>query len=302
MTTTTETRIDGRTLKLSNLDKVLYPAAGFTKAQVIDYYARIAPALLPHLKNRPLTLKRYPHGVGGEFFYEKQCPAFRPPWMKTCKTCGKEYHKVHYCVIDGLAALIWVVNLASLELHTNLAYYTAPAVPTMVVFDFDPGAPATLLDCLWAAREVREILDSLKLKSFPKTSGGKGLHLCIPLNTPVTYDQTKAFAQSLAQRLEAKFPDRITSNMRKSLRPGKIFMDWSQNVEHKTTVCAYSLRAREHPTVSTPVTWDEIEKAYKKKNTAGLVFEAEDVLKRVKKFGDLFAPVAVLKQRLPKSL
>jgi bifunctional non-homologous end joining protein LigD len=297
---TVPTRVDGHELPLTNLDKVLYPAAGFTKRQVIDYYARIAPVLLPHVAGRPLTLKRYPNGVAGEFFYEKSCPAHRPVWVRTCEACGKEGRRVRYCVIDGLASLVWVANLASLELHVNLALAKTPSRPTAVVFDFDPGAPAGLLDCLWAALEVRKILRPLGLESFPKTSGGKGLHLFIPLNTPSDFDRTKAFARSLSLKLEEKFPRRITSNMRKELRRGKVFMDWSQNTEHKTTVCAYSLRALERPRVSAPLGWAEIERAFGKKDAKSLAFEAGDVLERVRKHGDLFAPAAELKQKLPR--
>jgi bifunctional non-homologous end joining protein LigD len=292
-------KIEGKDLKLSNLDKVLYPAAHVTKAEVIDYYVRIAPVLMPHLKNRPLTLKRYPNGVTGEFFYEKNCPAFRPPWMHTCHSSHNKEHPVHYCVADSTAALVWVVNLASIELHTMLSNVRDITKPTFMVFDLDPGPDATILECIWLGGYLKKLFDQMKLKTFPKTSGGKGLHIAVPLNTPVTYDRTKDFAKKLAQLLEKKFPDKVTSVMKKSLRHGRIFVDWSQNVEHKTTVCAYSLRARERPTVSTPVTWEELERAAKKRDASAVTFEIKDVLKRVEKLGDLYAPVATLKQKLP---
>jgi bifunctional non-homologous end joining protein LigD len=293
-------QIEGKDLKLSNLDKILYPASGTTKAEVIDYYVRIAPVLMTHLKNRPLTLKRYPNGVAGEFFYEKQCPAFRPSWMKTCHSSHNKDHPVHYCVANSTAALVWIANLASIELHTMLSDIRDITKPTFLVFDLDPGPTATVLDCVWLAGYLKKMFARMKLKSFPKTSGGKGLHIAVPLNTPVTYDQTKNFAKKLAQLLEQQFPDKVTSAMKKASRHGRIFVDWSQNVEHKTTVCAYSLRARERPTVSTPVSWEELERAAKKNEVKALIFEMKDVLKRVEKLGDLYAPVASLKQKLPK--
>jgi bifunctional non-homologous end joining protein LigD len=292
-------QVGTKKLALGNLDKVLYPAAGFVKAQVLDYYRRIAPVILPHLKGRPVTMKRYPDGVAAGYFYEKRCPVHRPDWMHT-KRVPAEGPPLDYCVIDDEAALIWVANLASIELHSFL--YTVKDIdrPTTVAFDMDPGPPATLLDCLPLALEMRDRLADRGLKAFPKTSGGKGLHLFVPLNTPITFAQTKAFAQALARDMEADHPDRVLSKPRKDLRRGKVFIDWSQNDEHKTTVCAYSLRARERPTVSTPVAWKELEAAQKKRSAAGLAFEAGDVLERVRKKGDLFAPVLTLRQTLPR--
>lgn len=286
-------------VEVSNLDKVLYPKAGFTKGEVIDYYVRISPVLLPHLKDRPITLKRYPEGVEGFFFYEKQCPGHRPGWVKTTKVSRTEGGDIHYCVMNGLPALVWAANLADLELHTFL--HRAPKIqqPTALAFDLDPGAPADIIDCCEVAVWLKDVFDSLKLKSFPKTSGSKGLQVYVPLNTTVTYETTKAFAQTLAEQLQRRFPDKVVARMQKSLRAGKVFVDWSQNDDHKTTVCAYSLRAKELPTVSTPVTWDEVATALKRKKADLLTFEPETVLKRVEKHGDLFKPVLELKQKLP---
>lgn len=295
--------IEGKQLKLSNLGKVLYPSTGFTKAGVLDYYTRIGPVILPHLDGRPLTLKRYPHGVEGMHFYEQQCPRFRPPWM-TLKSVPRESRagKIDYCVIDGLAGLVWVANLASLEMHTLLSRREDIHRPTFMVFDLDPGAPADVLDAARIALKLRDLLADLKLQSFPKTSGGKGIHLAVPLNTPVTFEQTKPFAHGVSQVLEREQPDKVVSRMSKALRRGKVFVDWSQNDEHKTTVCVYSLRARERPTVSTPVTWEEIEEAVRRRRAGLLVFETHDALERVHRQGDLFAPVLKMKQRLPKSM
>jgi bifunctional non-homologous end joining protein LigD len=300
MSKRTELKVAGKSLPVSNLDKVLYPEVGFTKAQVIDYYIRVAPVLLPHLKKRPITLKRYPDGVEGFFFYEKQCPSHRPKWVKTAAVpASRESGHIDYCILDDLPALVWAANLADLELHTFL--HRAPAIdrPTALAFDLDPGPPADVIDCCRVALWLRSIFDEVGLKSFAKTSGSKGLQMYVPLNTATTYDKTKAFAHALAERLEREHPDKIVSRMTKALRKGKVFIDWSQNDEHKTTVNVYSLRARAHPTVSTPLTWKEVEAAAKKGDASRLVFETEDVLRRVEKQGDLFAPVLELKQRLP---
>ena len=299
MATKTEMTVGRTKLMVSNLDKVLYPKVGFTKGNVIDYYIRVADVLLPHLKNRPITLKRYPDGVEGFFFYEKRCPTHRPSWMKTTKVTGGRAGDIDYCVMNDLPALIWAANLADLELHTFL--HKAPAIsrPTTIAFDLDPGPPADIVLCCQVGLWVKALFDKLGLKSFAKTSGSKGLQVYVPLNTPVTYDQTKEFAKAVAQVLEAQFPDAVVSKMLKSLRVGKVLVDWSQNDEHKTTVNVYSLRAKEHPTVSTPVTWDEVEATLKKKDKALLTFETEDVFKRIEKHGDLFAPVLQLKQKLP---
>jgi len=292
--------IQGHTLKLSNLEKVLYPATGFTKKDVIDYYARIAPAILPHLAGRALTRKRYPDGVEGEPFFEKNAPMHKPDWVKVAPIwSGASRRTVNYILADDLATLIWLANLAALELHPSLALAKDIECPTMMVFDLDPGPPANIVQCCQVAIWLREIFEHLGLQSFPKTSGSKGLQLYIPLNTPTTFEKTKLFSHALAQLLEQEHPDQVVSDMKKSLRTGKVFVDWSQNDEHKTTVAVYSLRAREHPTVSTPVTWDEVERAFKKKDAGVLVFESSQTIARFEKKGDLFEPVLELKQKLP---
>ncbi len=299
MGTKTQLEIDGLKVDVSNLDKVLYPKTGFTKGQVIDYYIKIAPYLLPHLKNRPITLKRYPDGVDGFFFYEKQCPPYRPKWIKTADVPRQRGGTVHYCVIDTLPALVWAANLADLELHTFL--HKAPALnkPTTLAFDLDPGAPADIRTCCQVAIWLRDLFKSFKLECFPKTSGSKGLQMFVPINTPTNYDRTKAFAHSVAESLAQEFPKKVVSNMRKDLRGGKVLIDWSQNDDHKTTVSVYSLRAKEQPSVSTPLLWDEVESAIKSKSANGLRFSPEDAGSRAKEHGDLFAPVLTLKQKLP---
>jgi bifunctional non-homologous end joining protein LigD len=293
-------KFGNRDLTLSNLEKVFYPKAHFTKAHVLDYYQKISPVMLPHLRGRMLTLKRYPEGVEGEFFYEKRCPSYRPSWMKTKTIQSKRAEKepIPYCQMEDLAGMVWVVNLASLEFHILLSTEKNPKRPTVMVFDLDPGAPADFSDCCRAALKIKKVFQRLNLEVFAKTSGGKGLHLYVPLNNTVTFDHTKSFAHSLAGFFEKHYPDEMTSQMKKNLRGGKVFIDWSQNDEHKTTVCVYSLRARERPTVSTPLKWTEVA-VYSKKKNGNLAFETEDVIKRVKKYGDLFAPVLTLKQKLP---
>lgn len=295
-----EVDIAGRRLAVSNLSKVLYPEAGFTKANVIDYYVRVSPALLPHLRDRPLTLKRYPDGVRGGFFYEKRCPPYRPRWVKTVPVYSRHRGEtIRYCVANDVASLVWLANLADIELHTSLSLYRDMERPTMMVFDLDPGAPAALLDCCEVALLLESLLERLGLECFPKTSGSKGLQVCVPLNGPVSYDETKPFAHEVARALERRHPERITSVMKKSLRPGKVFVDWSQNDEHKTTVCVYSLRARERPTVSTPVTWAEVRRAVRRRDASGLTLEADAMVRRLEREGDRFEPVLKLVQRLP---
>jgi bifunctional non-homologous end joining protein LigD len=288
----TTVEVEGRQLSLSNLDKVLYPGPGFTKGQVIDYYTRVAPALLPHLRGRPLTLKRYPNGVEADYFYEKQCPSHRPEWVATAAipTGSKT---IDFCLADDLPTLVWLANLADLELHTSLSLAEDIERPTMMVFDLDPGEPAGLGECAEVAVALRDLLEQLSLRSFAKTSGSKGLQVYVPLNGDATYDDTKPLAHAIARHLEGQRSDLVVSSQRKSLRGGKVLIDWSQNDEHKTTVCVYSLRARERPTVSTPLDWDELE------DPGSLVFESGEVLERVEKRGDLFAPVLELRQELP---
>jgi bifunctional non-homologous end joining protein LigD len=292
--------VGGREVPVSNLDKIFYPSVGFTKAQVIDYYIRISPVLLPHLKDRPLTLKRYPNGVTGGFFYEKRCPPYRPKWLKTAPVWSdRNESEIHYCLANDLPSIVWAANLGDLELHIFLAKADDVERPTMMVFDLDPGAPADIVSCAQVGLWLKEKLEVMKLQCFPKTSGSKGLQIYVPLNTPVTYDQTKALSHQLAEQLESEHPREVISKMGKSLRTGKVFVDWSQNDRHKTTVCAYSLRAKERPTASAPVEWDEVESALKKKDAARLSFLSDEVLKRVEKYGDLFEPVLKLKQKLP---
>jgi bifunctional non-homologous end joining protein LigD len=301
MPTPTIVDVQGRKLTLTNLDKVLYPATGFTKGEVIDYYVRIAPVLVPHLAGRPLTMKRYPGGVDQEFFFEKNAPKHRPDWVKTVPVWSEGNNRhVNYLLANDLPTLVWIANLASIELHPSLSLATDISAPTMIVFDLDPGPPANIVQCAQVGLWVREIFDHFGLQSFAKTSGSKGLQIYIPLNTKTSYEQTKPFANALARLLEHEHPGLVVSDMKKAMRTNKVFVDWSQNDQHKTTISVYALRARERPTVSTPVSWEEVEQALKKKDAASLVFEAKDVLARVEKLGDLFEPVQKLKQKLPE--
>ncbi len=292
--------IDGRTISVTNLDKVFYPRCGFTKGDVIDYYIRISPVLLPHLRDRPLSLKRYPDGVDGFFFYEKQCPKHRPRWIKTTRVSKAAGGEIHYCVMNDLPALVWAANLADLELHTFLHKAQRLDRPTTLAFDLDPGAPADILTCCRVGLLIRELFDRAGLESFPKTSGSKGLQVYVPLHTAVTYEKTKALAHDIARRLERDHADLVVSRMEKAARHGKVFVDWSQNDAKKTTVNVYSLRAREQPTVSTPVTWEEVCTSLRRKKP--LTFDTAAVLRRLEKFGDLFSPVLTLHQKLPRSL
>jgi len=291
--------IHGRTITVSNLDKVLFPETGTTKGDVISYYIQIAPVILRHLRDRPVTLKRYPEGVEGLSFFEKKCPSYRPGWVNTVHVPSESKGDILFCMLNDVESLAWVANLAALELHPQLALGQSIECPTWLVFDLDPGAPATLLDCCHVALELRDLLKEFDLRSYPKTSGGKGLHFYIPLNTPVTYPQTKGFAHAVAQLFEKHYPDQATSIMAKNRRGGKVFIDWSQNDQHKTTVSVYSMRAQSHPTVSTPVTWDEIQEAWDTRDTSGLIFEYPQVLERVDNLGDLFSEVLTRKQILP---
>ena len=297
---TVEVAVEGKKLKLSNLDKVLYPKAGFTKGQVIDYYRRIAPAVLPHLRERALTLKRYPNGVDAPYFYEKRSPEHRPEWVKTSPvwSFGKE-RDIQFTVCNDLPTLVWLANLADLELHTNLSLVSDFLKPTMMVYDLDPGPPATIVECCRVGLWIRDIFTDLKVKIFAKTSGSKGLQLYIPLNTPVTYEETKAMSHAIAELLEKQHPELVLSKMSKTAREGKVFVDWSQNDRIKTTVGVYSLRAKDQPTVSTPVTWEEVQECLDRRDPASLSFLSDEVLARYEELGDLFAPVQRLKQELP---
>jgi bifunctional non-homologous end joining protein LigD len=285
-----EVDVQGHRLSLSNLDKVMYPEVGFTKGQVIDYYTRVAPAALPHLRDRPLTLKRYPNGIEAQYFYEKRCPSHAPEWVRR-----EQFQGIEYCVCDDLPTLVWLANLADLELHPSLSLVDDDLRPTVMAFDLDPGQGAGLAECCEVAQLLRNALSQLNLESFAKTSGSKGIQVYVPLNNEdVDYDHgTKPLSKALARHLEAQHPKLIVSQQKKELRKGKVLIDWSQNDEHKTTVGVYSLRARERPTVSTPLAWEELD------DPEGLVFEAADVLERIEQHGDLFAPVAELEQELP---
>ncbi len=289
--------IDGRTMAVSNLDKVLYPAVGFTKAQVIDYYVRIAPTMLTHIAGRGVTLRRWPDGVDAESFFEKRCPSHAPDWLPTVEGPGDRGGAIRYCCLDEPAALVWTANLAALEIHAPMARGSDIESPTMTVFDLDPGEPATIVECCQVALRIRELLAGLDLEVFPKTSGSKGMQLYLPLNSPHTHEHCSQFALAVAQLLEKQTPASVTALMKKSVRPGKVFVDWSQNSRHKTTIAAYSLRARPEPTVSTPLTWDEVAAGA---DGAPLSFVADEVLARVEELGDLFAPTATVEQRLPQ--
>jgi bifunctional non-homologous end joining protein LigD len=293
----TTTVVDGRTLRLTNLGKVLYPGSGFTKGQVIDYYVQVAPAVLPHLEDRPLTMLRLPDGVEGERFFEKRCPGHRPPWLATVPLSHDS--DISACSIADLPGLVWVANLAALELHTPQARAAQPTHPTAVVFDLDPGAPAGILDCGRVALELRDLLDQLGLVSAVKTSGGKGLHLSVPIAAAVDADATKAFALALARLLETRDPSRVTVTMARAQRAGRVFVDWSQNDEHKTTVCAYSLRATDEPSPSTPISWDELDDSVREGDDSALRFTPAMVIERVRRHGDLYAASLAGSQELP---
>jgi len=298
-----QVEVDGRELKLTNLDKVLYPEAGFTKGEVVDYYAKVAPAMVPHLSGRAVTLRRFPEGVDDldAAFFEKRCPKHRPKWVKTARVeAGPHAGMIDFCVCDGLPTLVWMAQLASIELHPSLSLARAPTRPTVLAFDLDPGPPADIVDCCRVGLRLRELFGHFGVESFPKTSGSKGLQVYVPLNNKVHYETTKPFAKAIAQLLEKQTPDEVVSKMKKVEREGKVFVDWSQNHQRKTTIAVYSLRARERPTASTPVTWEEVEKVADSGDSSSLVFEAGAVLDRIDRLGDLFAPVLELQQNLPE--
>jgi bifunctional non-homologous end joining protein LigD len=294
--------VEGRSVNLSNLAKILYPGNGFTKAQVIDYYTRIAPWLLPHYAERPVTMVRFPDGVGGKSFYEKDAPKHTPDWVHTANVPRRGGGQpIHFVCVDNLATLVWCANIASLELHTFLHRADRLDRPDAMVFDLDPGEGTTLVTCAEVAFSLKALLESDGLQCFPKVSGSKGLQLYVPLNTATTYARTRSYAQATALMLERQDPNRIVSEMAKDLRTGKIFIDWSQNSDFKTTVGVYSLRAKnDEPYVSVPVAWKELEGLQRTRDVAKLRFSPEKVLTRVEKDGDLFAPLLKLKQRLPK--
>jgi bifunctional non-homologous end joining protein LigD len=279
----------------------MWPSVGFTKGQMIDYYARVSEAMLPHLAGRPLTRVRLPDGVDGQRFFEKRAPSHTPDWVHIAPIVMGREGELNFIVCDDVATLTWLAQLAALELHPSLAVAKNPDRPTVVAFDLDPGPPADAIDCCRVALRLREMFDGLGLECFPKSSGSKGIQVYMPLNTPrVTFEQTKQFAHTVAQVLERDEPKKVTSKMKKELRKGKVFVDWSQNDRAKTTVAVYSLRARERPTASTPLLWEEVEAAASGGKADDLRFDADAVLERIEEHGDLFAPVLELKQKLPK--
>jgi bifunctional non-homologous end joining protein LigD len=301
--TQAEFEVDGRRLRITSLDRVIFPQTATTKADLLAYYIRVAPVLLPHLRDRLLHMHRYPEGVTGPRFWQKQCPDHRPEWLPTAPVWSAEKQaNIDYCVANEVAAVIWAVNIGSLELHTSLHERDDLHRPTALAFDLDPGTGADVLTCCEVAIALRTILDELGLRSFAKTSGSKGLQVYAPLNTPVSYAQTKPFARAVAELLERDHPDLIVARMARSERAGKVLVDWSQNTEHKSTVCAYSVRAKDRPTVSTPVSWDEVQDALRAGAPARLVFETTDVVERVERDGDLFEPVLTMRQRLPAAV
>ncbi len=294
-----EIDVGGRHLSLSNLDKVLYPS-GFTKSQVIDYMARVAPVAIPHLTGRALTFRRYPDGTDTNGFFEKRCPGHRPDWVEVARGPGDRKGGIDYCRIDEVAAMVWAANMAAIEVHAPMALADDLDTPRALVFDFDPGAPATIVECCRIALATRDVLDAVGLQGWCKTSGSKGLQMYVPLNTTqATHDGAADFALAVGQVLERQRPGEVTTVMAKIERPGKIFVDWSQNAFHKTTIAPYSLRARPEPTVSTPVTWDEV--ADCAESGRDLRFTSDEVLARIDDVGDLFAVVLTVQQELPVS-
>jgi bifunctional non-homologous end joining protein LigD len=294
-----ELQAGGRTLSIRHLDRVVFPRAGTTKGELLDYYTRIAPAMLPHLRDRLLHMHRYPEGVEGPRFWQKACPEHRPDWVPTAAVWSRDKQAdIDYCVVNELAALLWAVNLGSIELHTSLHRTADLDRPTTLAFDLDPGDGVGILECCEVGLRLRELFGGVGLRSFAKTSGSKGLQVYVPLNTDVTYAQTKPLSRSIAELLEAAAPEAVVSRMARSLRAGKVLVDWSQNTEHKSMVCAYSVRAKQRPTVSTPLAWDEVEAALDSGDADALVFEMGDVLERVRDRGELFEPVLTLRQEL----
>ncbi len=290
----------GGRLSLSNLEKDLYPSYGFTKANILEYYRRIAPFMLPHLKDRALTLKRYPEGVEKDFFFEKRCPGHRPTWVKTAEVPQDEDEPMTFCLVNDLETLMWVENLASLELHVPLARAHSPETPDSMVFDLDPGEPANILDCSRVALILRDLLDRMKLTSYVKTSGQKGLHVLVPLNRKeTTFEDTKTFSKAVAEIMRKHYPDLVTAKMAKQERKAKVFINWSQNDAAKTMICVYSLRAREKPFVSFPLEWRELEHLAGLGDPDKLQVLHSEAVRRAEEKGDLFREVLVKEQKLP---
>ncbi|MBA3882579.1 MAG: hypothetical protein H0X73_07645, partial [Chthoniobacterales bacterium] len=301
MTKKQQIEVGGRELTVSNLDKIFFPETGFTKGEVIGFYTAVADVILPHLRDRPLTLKRYPEGVTGEHFYEKNAPKHKPEWVETFGVPRSEGGgDINYVLCNDPATLIWATNLADIEKHVLLSRAPDLHQPTSIVFDLDPGEPADVLDCAEIALELKKLLEKWDLTSFVKVSGSKGLHLSVPLNRGLTYEVTQPFAKTVAELLARQLPGRVVSEMAKSIRGGKVLIDWSQNSDFKTTVCVYSMRAKgAEPFISVPVAWDELKRAVKRKDQKALSFTPSAAVKRIAKLGDLFAPVLTLRQRLP---
>jgi bifunctional non-homologous end joining protein LigD len=294
--------VEGRRVRVSNLDKVLWPAAGFTKGEMLDYYVRAAPALLPHLAGRPITLRRFPDGVGQAGWYQNDCPPGRPEWVRIETIEWPSGRKWEFCALDDLATLVWAAHLGTIELHPFLAFRARLERPTAVVLDLDPGPPAGLADCCRVALRLRALLEGAGLAGFAKVSGALGLHVLVPVSDDHSWDETKAFARALARVLAAESPDEVVDRQQRRLRPGKVLVDWLQNDPTRSTVAPYSLRAEGWPTVSAPVTWDEIERAANAQRDDMLVFEPRTALERLERLGDLFRPVLELRQRLPAAI
>ncbi len=292
--------IAGRRLSLSNLEKDLYPSYGFTKAHILEYYRRIAEFILPHLKDRALTLKRYPDGVEKDFFFEKRCPSHHPAWAKTAEVRGDDGERMTVCLVNDLETLIWVANLACLELHVPLAKAGSPETPDSMVFDLDPGDQADILDCARVALILRDLLSRLRLTGYVKTSGQKGLHVFVPLNCKeATFEDTRKFSKAVAVIMQKNYPDLVTAKMAKEYRKGKVFINWSQNDASKTMICVYSLRAREKPVVSFPLTWGELERLAGQGAPEKFQIIHSEAVHRAETMGDLFREMVVKKQQLP---
>jgi bifunctional non-homologous end joining protein LigD len=292
--------IAGRRLSLSNLEKDLYPSYGFTKAHILEYYRRMADFILPHLQDRALTLKRYPEGVDQDSFFEKRCPAHRPAWVQTAEVHLEDKDLMTVCLANSLETLMWVENLASLELHVPLARVSSPETPDSMVFDLDPGKPADILDCARVALILKDLLGHLQLTGYVKTSGKKGLHVYVPLNHPeTTFEDTKKFSKAVAEIMQKNYPDLVTARMAKEYRQGRVFINWSQNDSKKTMICIYSLRAREKPMVSFPLAWGELEKLAGQKDPGKFQVLPSEAVSRVEQQGELFQGVLVQKQKLP---
>jgi bifunctional non-homologous end joining protein LigD len=292
--------IEGKRLTLSNLEKILYPSYSFTKADVLHYYHRISSFILPHLRDRALTFKRYPEGAESEFFFEKRCPSHSPAWVKKAEISLNNKERMRVCVVNDPGTLLWAANLASLELHVPMGRTTSPEIADSMVFDLDPGKGADLLNCVRVALILRELLSHMHLSACVKSSGKKGLHLFVPLNDKnTTFDETKRFSRAAAEIMQKNYPNLVTSKMPKEFRKDKVFINWSQNDSSKTMVSVYSLRAGEQPTVSCPLSWQELEDAGEERNPEKLRFVASDVVRRAEEKGDLFRDMLSQSQKLP---